>query len=410
MKRPCQKPALIAAGLIVTYLLGLLVCVFAIGMYPVYFQQKPILSSSARKFADLYREDPESALHQIIASDVIRLFYDVDGRLTMRVVSETAFPGTDPGNAPEKYLPAVLSGRTVYRFLLNVEENDLLMLFGTPITSEETITGALFQVKNLKNLPEALEGMAVCFTAIYWIAAYFVVTSAAKKRKLEEIQQNYIANVTHALKTPGASIRTLAEALCDGVVTDPNRQRMYYGQILQETIRQSRMVQQILELSKLQSGGYDFTKAAVSAADIFEPIIARYTAIYDCAGVTLHVAEEISRLPLLHTNAGYIQQVLEILLDNAIKFVPEGGETWIGAGVSKGCAIICVRDNGIGISKEDLPFVFERFYRCKCSDAVSGSGLGLAIAQEMINGLKEKIWVESTLEEGAAFFFTVHFK
>ncbi|MGN1004446.1 MAG: sensor histidine kinase, partial [Oscillospiraceae bacterium] len=99
-----------------------------------------------------------------------------------------------------------------------------------------------------------------------------------------------------------------------------------------------------------------------------------------------------------------------ILLDNAVKFVPEGGDIWVDTVAARSQTTFCVRDNGVGISKEALPHVFERFFKGSHDFNVSGSGLGLAIAKEIAAGLREKIWVESEPGQGAAFFFTVHHK
>lgn len=114
-------------------------------------------------------------------------------------------------------------------------------------------------------------------------------------------------------------------------------------------------------------------------------------------------------MPSLHTNASCVGQVLEILLENAVKYVTSGDHIWIDVSPAKNYVIVCVRDDGCGISKEDLPHVFERFYRCS-RNVKNSSGLGLAIAKEIIDNLEEKIWVESELGKGTAFYFTVHTK
>ena len=132
--------------------------------------------------------------------------------------------------------------------------------------------------------------------------------------------------------------------------------------------------------------------------------------LFDCTDVTLHVSDAVLQLPTLYTNAVCIKQVLQILLDNAIKYVPGGGNVWIDAATANHHAMISVRDDGIGIPKESLPFIFDRFYKGNRGDSTKSSGLGLAIAREIINGLGEKIWVESELGKGSAFFFTIRLK
>lgn len=111
----------------------------------------------------------------------------------------------------------------------------------------------------------------------------------------------------------------------------------------------------------------------------------------DCAHISLRVSDTIFELPPLYTNASCVKQVLEILLENALKYAEVGCMIKVEASAAKNQVLFCVRDNGIGIAAEDLPYVFDRFY--KCNRNKSGSGLGLAIAKEIIVGLKERIWV-----------------
>jgi signal transduction histidine kinase len=167
------------------------------------------------------------------------------------------------------------------------------------------------------------------------------------------------------------------------------------------------MIRDILDISKLQSKGMDFTKTNIGAAEVLEPMLDKYATLCDYLGVSLHISESVSHLPPLLTNAACIRQLLGVLLDNSIKFVKEGGGIWLDASVSRKYATICVRDNGIGIEKEALPHIYERFFKCSHDFNESGSGLGLAIAKEIALGLKEKIWAESETGRGTAIFFTV---
>jgi signal transduction histidine kinase len=136
----------------------------------------------------------------------------------------------------------------------------------------------------------------------------------------------------------------------------------------------------------------------------------KYAALGDCMGVALHPSQALSVLPPLYSNASCLKQLFEILLDNALKFVSEGGEVWVEVSLRKNRAVFCVRDNGVGIAPEALPHVFERFFKGSHDFNESGSGLGLAIAREIAAGLKEKLWVESEPGKGSAFFFTMRVK
>ena len=313
----------------------------------------------------------------------------------------------------EAYLPTVFNGENIFAMAPSYETpkklSQICLVAGIPITEGETVVGAVFLVRFLENLQEAYLGYMIYFSICYWASAYFIISSIRKKRRLEEVQQNYIANVTHALKSPIASVKAITETLSDVADLDPDKRTSYYGMILRETNFQSHMVQEILELSKLQSHGTDFTKTSVSAPKVFEEVLEKFSALCDCAHISFYISDELTRLSPLYTNASCIRQVLEILLENAVKYVNSGDHIWLDVTLSKNQAVFCVRDDGSGISKEDLPHVFERFYRCS-RNVKTSSGLGLAIAKELIDNLKEKIWVESELGKGTAFYFTVHTK
>ena len=102
--------------------------------------------------------------------------------------------------------------------------------------------------------------------------------------------------------------------------------------------------------------------------------------------------------------------LMSIFLDNAVKFTGQGGRIWISEQIGSRAVTFCIRDNGPGIRSEDMHRIFDRFYKADTAHNSSGSGLGLAIAQEIINGLGEKMWVESTYGQGSSFYFTVSYR
>lgn len=407
MKKLLCKTGYMAAALVILYLLGMLSGIFAVVFYPVYYQQRGFLLEKARAISQEYPEDRLDTINNIAGRNMGIYIYDTDGNCTLCVASTELTTNALPEWLQEKFLPLVLSGKEKFRPVFS-PPHKLNLATGIPIRSGDSIEGAVFLVKMQVDLHGAIWGFLVYFNVLYWLSAYFIVTYVRKKQKLEQVQQNYIANVTHALKSPIASVKTLTETLCDVENLDINKQRTYYGMILQEMNQQSHMVQEILELSKLQSRERDFTRTCVSASEIFAPIQEKYSMLCDCAHISFHVSNVISELPPLYTNASCVGQVLEILLENALKYTHDGCKIEVDAAVSKNQVIFCVCDNGAGIPEEDLPHVFERFYRC--SRNKSGSGLGLAIAREIAAGLKEKLWVESEVGKGSVFFFTVRLK
>lgn len=412
MKKWIYKPALLAAFLIVIYLAGLLIGMIAVSFYPIFCIQKPSMLNAARSVAQNGIEESEDILGASRGPTTRILCYSPDGSCAWSLLPDNLeIDALD--RALQKRIPSVLSQKEIFALMPSHETpSNLLQIWsvvGVPVEESGSVSGALFLIRNLENVQESILGYFTYFTILYWLCTYFIVTFVRKTKKLEEVQRNYIANVTHALKAPIASVKALMETLSDTDL-DPDTQRVYFGMILQETNLQNHMVQEILELSKVQSKEMDCSKTSVNASEVFNQTLEKYSTLCGCARISLHVSDAIAQLPPLYTNAACIKQVLEILLENAVKYVGEGDDIWIDVSTSKNQVIFCVRDNGIGIAREDQPHVFERFYRCGRSESKGGSGLGLAIAKETMDGLKERIWVESEPRKGTAFYFTVRFK
>lgn len=411
MKRILKRPAALAVLLLALYLFGLVVGALAISFYPI-TRQGQYFVGRAQAIAAEYVEGVDTSLHKIIGANMYIFIYAADGTLLRYVPSNSVDPDAAPVLSLERELAPVLEGKTLFRtaraHIRQSYYNNILVVAGAPIYDDGQIIGAVFLAKNLMDLPEAIIGYLCYFTLFYWLSVYFIVSSIRKNRKLDQLQQNYIANITHALKSPIASVKTLTETLCDVENIDVNKQRTYYGLILQEMNQQGHMVQEILELSKLQSRERDMTKARVGVRECFSPVLDKYAMLCECARIEFVVSDGLFSLPQLYTNASCVRQVLEILLENALKYSQSGDRIGVSTAPGKNVVTFCVRDTGAGISPQDLPHVFERFYRC--SGNKTGNGLGLAIARELIAGMKEKIWVESELGTGTAFYFTVRLK
>ena len=270
--------------------------------------------------------------------------------------------------------------------------------------------GALFLIRYLPDLYVFLLGISVSMTAIYFTLMLCMIYINRRRYKYHQMENDYIANITHDLKSPITSIKALSENLSLGVVEDEEVKKKYYALLARESVKLQHTVQGILELSAIQNAQTNFSKQQVKLADCFEPIIEKYKMLCDDMMIEFEVSEALSLVPRVYTNPKNIARLLDILLDNAVKFVGEDGIIQLDIAVEAKMVKICVRDNGIGISREDQTHIFDRFYMVDSSYNVNGSGLGLAIALEIANALNEKIWVESTLGKGTTFFFTVHMK
>lgn len=414
MKKLLQKKPLCAALLLILYISIALLGALAMVSYPVYCKQKSFLLPTAQTIAREFTAGSSATLDYMTGSDARILILDQDGVCLRHVAPNHAQPDADPGRLHLRDLPGVLSGRSVFRPVVyyNAARSriDITVVTGVPIRCAGRVTGAVFLEKTLKNLPDALFGFLLYFTIFYWLCAGLLLLYLHKVDALNRLQRSYVANVTHALKTPVTSIKALSETLCADVEPDPDKQKAYCGMILREANRQDRMVRDILDLSRLQSHGTDLSRQSFYAPTVFQSVLEKYGALADCMGITLYVSDALGSMPPLYSNAASIRQILEILLDNALKFAPEDGEIRLEISCTKKRATFCVRDNGPGIPADALPHVFERFYKYSHRFNESGSGLGLAIAKELTAGLREKLWVESKPGCGAAFFFTVRLK
>lgn len=387
-----------AAIMAAVYLLVLVLGSAAITEYPLRKQRRALF-----RFADSYAgalAEPDAEI-PYISPQIYLVRVGADG--IFRCLWEPA-----PGLVP--CADAAMGGERAFRVSFGkAPEGQTFSMFaaaGVPLPDG----GALLVVENVTLLPEVLTAFFCYFTVLYWLSLYFIVSSLRRRRRLDEARQTYIDNVTHALKTPVASIKALSETLCDGVESDPERQKQYCALILKEANRQDRMIRDVLALSRLQNHGTDFTRSAVDPAEVFPPLLEKYALLFDYSGIAFRAGAGLSALPTLWTNAECVRSILSVLLDNALKFVPEGGSVTVDAAVGGRSAVITVRDDGPGIASEDLPHIFDRFFKCGGERGKSGSGLGLAIARENALGLRERIWAESEPGAGSAFRFTLRLR
>ncbi|MBQ7092785.1 MAG: HAMP domain-containing protein, partial [Clostridia bacterium] len=226
------------------------------------------------------------------------------------------------------------------------------------------------------------------------------ITEAAR---LEQTRIDYVANVSHELRTPLSSIRGLADALNDGMVKKEEDKARYYGYILHESMRLSRLIDDLLELSRLQSTTTAFTKQFISVEDLVYDVADRFTAAAQDKG--LKITPSCDYIGKAYTNPDRAEQVLVALIDNAVKHCEVKGTIEVSAKKVNDKLRISVSNPG-SIADEDIEHLFERFYKADKAHSTEGTGLGLSIVQEVLALLGEKIWVKS--EDGkVAFTFTL---
>ncbi|MDO8755224.1 MAG: ATP-binding protein [Anaerolineales bacterium] len=239
-----------------------------------------------------------------------------------------------------------------------------------------------------------------------------LVQDLTRVRKLETVRRDFISNVSHELRTPLASLKALTETLQNGALADPDAGPRFLGRISAEVDALTQMAQELLDLSRIESGQVELILAPLAPKSLVTSAADRMKMQAERAGLKLSIKCE-NDLPNIRADKSRLEQVLVNLIHNAVKFTKPGGEIALEAesvigGVPYGDGIrFAVRDTGVGIPAESLSRIFERFYRVDKSRTGSGTGLGLSISKHIIEAHGGKIWAESDEGRGSVFYFEI---
>ncbi len=226
-------------------------------------------------------------------------------------------------------------------------------------------------------------------------------------RHLQTVRHDFISNISHELRTPLASLRALVDTLSDGALEDLPAAQRFLLRMEVEVDALTQMVQELLDLTQIESGQASLRLKAY-AAELIGLGAERLRPQAERAQIDLRI-DLPPTLPELMIDPDRVQQVVANLVHNAIKFTPAGGEIHVSAtpDLAAGELIVAVRDNGPGIAADDLPRIFERFYKADRARSTGGTGLGLAIAKHIVQAHSGRIWVESVPGKGSTFYFTL---
>ncbi len=233
-----------------------------------------------------------------------------------------------------------------------------------------------------------------------------LVQDLTRVRRLETVRRDFVSNISHELRTPLASLKALTETLQNGALADPEAGPRFLGRMVTEVDALTQMAQELLDLSKIESGQIALELASVRPKQLLASAAERMKTQAERAGLTLRV-ECPDDLPAVQADHLRLEQVLVNLIHNAVKFTRPGREVLLFADSAPGAVRFAVRDPGVGIPADELPRIFERFYRVDKSRAGSGTGLGLSIARHVVEAHGGKIWAESEEGRGSTFFFTI---
>jgi len=230
----------------------------------------------------------------------------------------------------------------------------------------------------------------------------------ARLLELDRLKSEFLSTVSHELRTPLTSIRSFSEILLRYEVDDPEKRKKFVGIIQTEAERLTRMINDLLDLSKIEAGRQELHQEPLELEAVFSRALSTTHGLFEEKGLT-GTSETESNISPVYADADRLHQVLTNLIANAVKFSPAQGTIRLNARMQDGQVLISVADQGPGIPGDKLEQVFERFQQVRDPQKSHplGTGLGLTISRDIVEQMGGKIWVESTLGAGAVFSFTL---
>ncbi|MBU7555529.1 cell wall metabolism sensor histidine kinase WalK [Pediococcus ethanolidurans] len=326
---------------------------------------------------------------------------DRRGRIT--IVNDMAldFLSADAEHTAGKLILDVLDIRTTYTLRELLEnQDDIVLDFSTK--TQDLILHASFAL--IQRESGFISGL-VC-----------VLHDVTEQQKIDQDRKQFVSNVSHELRTPLTSLKSYIEALTDGAWKDPKVAPQFLKVTQDETDRMIRMINDLLSLSRMDSGTAKLDLELINLNELFNHVLDRFDMILktdDNPDKNYTIKREFTRRDLwVEVDTDKFQQVLDNLMNNAIKYSPDGGQITCRLLETHNHVILNVSDQGLGIPKKDLTHVFDRFYRVDKarSRAQGGTGLGLAISKEIISMHGGRIWVDSKEGRGSIFYISLPYE
>ncbi len=235
--------------------------------------------------------------------------------------------------------------------------------------------------------------------------ALLVVKDVTELQRLGRARRDFVANISHDLRTPITAIQLMVETLQGGAGADSKSRNQLLTGIGEQTAAIQQLAQEMLDLSLIESGRMPLRLVETAVADLIEPVLQRMQPQAEPKGLRLAANYDQSLRVL--ADPDNVRRTLQNLVHNAIKFTPVDGAVTVGATDAGEDVRFRVQDTGVGIDPDDLPRIFERFYKADRTRSESGTGLGLAIARHIVEAHGGRIWAESVYGKGATFYFTL---
>lgn len=243
-----------------------------------------------------------------------------------------------------------------------------------------------------------------------------VLHDVTEQYKIENERRQFVSNVSHELRTPLTSVKSYVDALQEGAIEDKELSRNFLSVVEDETARMIRMINDLLELSRMDSSTLKIDQEYVNIGELFNYILDRFDMIIandEQPEKRYSIARDISAVPIwVELDPSKFTQVVDNVMNNAIKYSPDGGVITAEMVDHGNRVVLGINDQGLGIPAADLKHVFDRFFRVDKarSRAQGGSGLGLAISKEIIERFGGRIWVESVEGKGSTFYISLPYE
>ena len=295
-------------------------------------------------------------------------------------------------------------GKGLIEVVRNKKVDDLLtqaIINQTLITSEIHLTHPTARELRVNVIGTSCQKGVVC--------AFLVATDISEMRKLENVRKEFVANVSHELKTPLTSIKGSIEILQGNAGSDQDKRRSFLKMMEEDGFRLSRLIDDLLELSKIESGEMPLKLEPLNLADEVDVALTSLRHQLKEKNTTFENKISEGGKILVSADKSGLSQILINLIDNAVKFNQPGGKIILNAERKKGMIHVSVTDTGYGIPEEAIPRIFERFYRVDKarSRELGGTGLGLSIVKHIVEAHEGIVACKSTLGEGSIFSFTL---
>lgn len=330
----------------------------------------------------------------------------------------------DVSRIAHEYLPALYGAKDTSN-RVNVVDYQGRIIFGAPLSEGQITVGRQFPTTLYKwrlnvaltaaeQLAKRTErkllieiGLAVLSALVVIAGSAVIMVAAARERRLASLKSEFVANVSHELKTPLSLIRMFGELLQSGRAADDQKRKQYIDIIVTETERLSDLIENVLDFAKVERGveAYQFVEGELGEVVMRAVEVCRSRA--QRAGVTLET-DIAPNLPLLRLDERALEIAIINLIDNALKYAAEG--RWIGVSVrsvKKKHLDVIVCDRGPGVPQEDRESIFERFARRGDAQRVRGSGIGLALVQSIAQAHGGRAWVEPHVPQGSEFILRI---